>query len=290
MPQNALKSQPDPGPMIDEKVLRGLTRLPVLPLVWRKVLDCLEDPWSTLGELEAIIRREQALAARLLAEANSAFYGLSGEVTSVQRAVQVLGLQTVRRVCMDFGLSQLLRASNPYRRAEGQILWRHCVQVAEAAGLLAGAARGLEAETAYTAGLLHDLGKVLLAACFPLAFQAVRQKQQREKISWLAAEEALKLDHQALGLFLAQKWGLPPLLAEVIGQHHDPRPGPGQDALVSLAHLADGLARSLLVEPPEQAAPSQAQEACLAALGLDAARLEACREKLRARLEAMDKV
>ncbi|MBI4800731.1 MAG: HDOD domain-containing protein, partial [Desulfarculus sp.] len=236
-----LEHRDETPPLINEKVLRGISNLPVLPAVWQRLLTCLEDPWSSLGELEALIRQEQGLSARVLSQANSSFYGFSGRVTNVKMALQVLGLQEARRLCLGDGIGQLMRASRLYRQAEGQILWRHALLTAEAAVLLAREVGRGDGETAFAAGLLHDLGKVLLAACFPLAYQSVRQIQQREDLAWRQAEERLNLDHQALGHFLAQRWGLPPLLAEVIGQHHQPQGQLEHGPTVALVHLADGL-------------------------------------------------
>lgn len=284
-----LEQRDEAPPLINEKVLRGISTLPVLPAVWQKLLTCLEDPWSSLGELEALIRQEQGLSARVLSQANSSFYGFSGRVTNVKMALQVLGLQEARRLCMGEGIGHLLRASRLYRQAEGQNLWRHALLTAEAASLLAQEVGRGDGETAFAAGLLHDLGKVLLAACFPLAYQSVRQIQQREGLTWRYAEERLNLDHQSMGRFLAQRWNLPPLLTEAIGQHHQPQDQLEHGPMVALIHLADGLVHSL--EQPQPGPPSPAGQAAWQhsqqALGLGTVALAECRQGLLKRLEML---
>lgn len=284
-----ISEREDSPPLINPKVLASISNLPVLPLVWQKLLTCLEDPWSSLTEMEALIRQEPGLSARVLARANSPFYGLAGRVTSVQTGLQVLGLQEVRQLCLACGLDQVLRASRLYKRAEGQMLWRHSLQTAEAAALLARELSCPERETAFACGLLHDLGKVLLAACFPLAYQSVRHVQERQGLSWLAAEGLQNLDHQELGRYLARRWGLPPLLSEVIGQHHQPQAQTEYGDMTALTHLADGLAQA--VDQPELAArqgeEGLAWEASLRSLGLDQSALEGFRERLRQRLATL---
>ncbi|MBI5521546.1 MAG: HDOD domain-containing protein [Desulfarculus sp.] len=284
-----LERRDETPPLINEKVLRGISTLPVLPAVWQRLLTCLEDPWSSLGEMEALIRQEQGLSARVLSQANSSFYGFSGRVTNVKMALQVLGLQEARRLCLGDGIGQLMRASRLYRQAEGQMLWRHALLTAEAAALLAREVGRGDGETAFAAGLLHDLGKVLLAACFPLAYQSVRQIQQREGLTWREAEDRLNLDHQSMGLFLAQRWGLPPLLAEVIGRHHQPQGQLEHGPTVALVHLADALV--LALDQPQPGPPSPAGGAAwehgLQVLGLGPAALEACRQGLKQRLEML---
>lgn len=294
MPLARLEQRDETAPLINEKALRGINNLPVLPVVWQKLLSCLEDPWSSLGELEALIRQDQGLSARVLSQANSSFYGFSGRVTNIKMALQVLGLQEARRLCMGSGIEQLLRSSRLYRQGEGQLLWRHALLVAEAAALLS-REQGLgEGETAFAAGLLHDLGKVLMAACFPLAYQSVRQLQQREDLDWREAEARLNLDHQSMGRFLAQRWGLPPLLVEVIGHHHQPQDRLEHGSMVTLVHLADGLALSLEQTGLEQTGPrppwpsqAAAGECGLPALGLEPAALDGCRRGLLARLDTL---
>lgn len=284
-----LENRDETPPLINEKVLRGISNLPVLPAVWQKLLTCLEDPWSSLGELEALIRQEQGLSARVLSQANSSFYGFSGRVTNVKMALQVLGLQEARRLCMGNGIDHLLRTSRLYRQGEGQLLWRHALLAAEASAILSQELGRGDGETAFAAGLLHDLGKVLLAACFPLAYQSVRQIQQRQGLTWREAESRQDLDHQFMGRFLAQRWGLPPLLVEVIGQHHQPHGQLEHWPLVALSHLADGLVLSL--DQPEPSPPSQAPGAAwqysLEALGLEQAALAGCRQRLLSRLEML---
>jgi putative nucleotidyltransferase with HDIG domain len=257
----------------------------VLPWLWQQVLDCLGNNWSSLGELEAIIRQDHSLSSRLLGAANSTYYAGGRQITTVARASAVLGLEEVRRLCLAAGLSQLLDGGGDQRREMSEQLWRHCLEVGEVAALLARGRQGLNLETAFTAGLLHDLGKVLLLARFPRAYRVVRQLQERAGLSWQQAEEPLGLDHQELGLYLAEHWNLPPLLTEVIGCHHQPHAGLANWPMVATVYLADWLVRQeedLQAGRPQAQPPEETWLACLGALRLDPPGLESCRRRYRA--------
>lgn len=282
MHNNSYQATAEERPLIDQGLLREMHSLPVLPWLWQQVLGHLDNRWSSLTDLEAVIRQDQSLSSRIISAANSSYYGSSRQITTVGRASAVLGLEEVRRLCLGAGLCQLLDTGDGQQMEDTQELWHHCLEVAEAAALLARGRRGLDGETAFTAGLLHDLGKVLLAARFPRAFRVVRHLQTREGLGWLAAEERLDLDHQELGLYLAELWNLPPLLTEVIGRHHHPHAGLANWPLVALVHLADGLAME--EEAQEKGWPAHGEEeetweSCLAAVGLDRVGLESSRRR-----------
>lgn len=272
-------------PLINQELLREADSLPVLPWLWQQVLGCLDNRFSSLGDLEAIVRQDQSLSSRIIGAANSSFYGAARQITTVSRASAMLGLEEVRRLCLVAGLGQLLDTGDPSQVQHSERLWRHCLEVGQVAALLARGRRGLDGESAFTAGVLHDLGKVLLAARFPRAYRVVQQLQERQGIGWLQAEEALGLDHQELGLYLAEHWNLPPMLTEVIGRHHQPSAGLAHYPMVALVHLADWVARQeedLEAGRPLAQPAEETWEACLGAVGLDQPGLESCRRRYQA--------
>lgn len=272
-------------PLINQELLRDADSLPVLPWLWQQVLGCLDNRWSSLSDLEAIVRQDQSLSSRIIGAANSSFYGSARQITTVSRASAMLGLEEVRRLCLVAGLGQLLDTGDANQVQQSERLWRHCLEVGQVAALLARGRRGLDGESAFTAGVLHDLGQVLLAARFPRAYRVVSQLQERQGIGWVEAEEALGLDHQELGLYLAEHWNLPPMLTEVIGRHHQPNAGLAHFPMVAVVYLADWVARE--EEDLEAGRPSAQPEeetwaACLAAVGLDQPGLESCRRRYQA--------
>lgn len=230
---------------ISSRVLQGIQALPTLPQVLTNVLNTMEDETSSAAELEKVIRQDQALCSKLLSVANSAYYGFVAEITTLKRAVVVLGMSEVRKVCLGAGIFNMLNRSRvkDFKLVEQQ--WAHSLAVAEGARILAARTRKAEPEQAFTGGLLHDLGKLALAAYFPEEFKAVAAKAVAEGVSFQEAEALLGVDHEDLGISIAEHWHLPPMLSEVLGRHHEPYPGLTYLELVASVHIADCLAHEL---------------------------------------------
>ncbi len=284
------------GPMLTQDLLSGINALPTLPGVLTKILQTLEDQWSSAQDLESIIRNDQSLSSKMLAASNSAYYGFPQQITTVHRAALVLGYDEVRKICMGAGLVGFMQKAPAHDRALSEELWRHSLSVAEASRLLAQrqeAGRGPDTESAFTAGLLHDLGKVVLVAFFPEAAKALMDLTAREDLTWRQAEEVLELDHQDIGLYLAEHWNLPPMLGEVMGRHHEPDPSLKFLPMVLTVHLADWLTHDLKCEQqdldPIRHTPEIMPEAS-ERLGLTVADLQACRARLAARADSLEEL
>lgn len=282
--------------MLTPDLLRGINSLPTLPGVLGQILHTLEDTWASAKDLETIVANDQALSSKMLAAANSAYYGFPQQVTTVHRAALVLGFDEVRKICLGASLIGFMQKANPQALDLSQRLWRHSLWVAEAARILTqlrDAPTGLDPEGAFTAGLLHDVGKVVLVAFFPEAAQALLDMMARQRCSWRQAEVELELDHQDIGLYLAEHWNLPPLLAEVMGRHHEPDPGLAYLPTVLVVHLADWLVYDL--EASQQAEPEQAFRPLLVpealpGLGLGAEHLARARQVLASRADSLDQL
>jgi len=291
-PAKPLPGDPAQRPLPTRELLEGVTALPVLPHVFTLVLERLEDKRTSAKDLEKLIRRDQSLCSRVLAAANSAYYGFSRQVTTVQRATLVLGFDELRRICLGAGLGDFFSALGLKDDNEAAGLWLHSLAVAEAARLMADSLTGGQQEDAFTAGLLHDLGKVVLAARLPRAYATVRELMRRRGLSWVAAEELLGLDHQDLGLYLAEHWGLPPMLGEVMARHHQPLRELSYWPLVAVVHLADSLAHRVeggLGWPADPAGPEPWPEV-LAAFNLDGDKLGLLAQRVAARLADLNQV
>ena len=236
-----------------------------------RLLSLLYDNDVDVAEVMRCLSAEPALAARVLKVANSPFYRRAGTVGTVDRAVQVLGLAAIRGIaaagCMD-------RIQVPVlgRMLDAESFRRHSLAVAVAAQALSGRARcGVDGE-AFMAGLLHDIGIVLLARLRPQAPAGAAGEAGDPGATLQAAAEYIAAHHPACGTGLIEAWGLPPWLGRSIELHHAPQfvaPLSGVDALPALLKLGDGIAAAagfgldgLCDSPP---APDVA-----AALGLDA--------------------
>ncbi|KIX14368.1 HDOD domain-containing protein [Dethiosulfatarculus sandiegensis] len=237
--------------------LKKIRNIPTLPIVLTKILATLDNPLSSAKDMEKIIKNDQALTAKLLAVSNSAYYGFRKEITTVGRAVVAIGFSEVRNICLGLSLTNFLHPANFKNKELAQLLWLHSLSVSEAAKLLGEQTSAIEPEKAFTAGLLHDIGKVVLAAFFPDEVELLRAKVKNGEMSFEEAEKALDISHEQIGSALAEQWELPPMLQEVIARHHHPTPSLTYAPIVYAIQLADFVSRnqgfkdSIRQEPPE---------------------------------------
>ncbi len=236
-----------------ELVLSQLDSLPTLPAVAVRLLQVTSLSDSDAGDVIKLLRGDQSLTARLLSVAASAALGVREPVTTLERAVPLIGFAGVRSIVLAtsvfdcFGKQTADGRAATFERGE---FWKHSLAVACAARRLARARRdlGLDPEDAYVAGLLHDLGKVALAAVFPKAYDRVVAQANHSRGDIADYERAvLGADHTVAGRRVAERWRLPRDLQDAIWLHHlaaDALPtSVSKPRLIGVVQLADTLAR-----------------------------------------------
>lgn len=244
--------------------------LPRLPSVACELLGGEMDALD-LPDLARRIAADQALAARVLRLANSPFYGLARQVGSIEEAVMVLGFRAVRSLVVWAALASTVVGLHPGTGFDTRRFWRHSIAAAVAARQVARVA-GLNAETAFTIGLLHDIGQLVLAALCP------------ERYAPDAATAAGPLfSHAEAGAELATDWQLPPAICTAIACHHDPDAA-GGEAMADLACIADFLAHGLLSEEDCSVVPGVPLASCRR-LGMDPQGLPALQQGIAGDLE-----
>lgn len=179
------------------------------------------------AHIASLVERSQGLAARILRLANSAYYGMQTEVSSLSHAIRLLGLNEVRNLLLQVGITSVIRKRDlpddfPFRE-----LWEHQILTARLARALAAsmpAGGAVNPEDMYTAGLLHDIGKTLLAANRPADWGAIHDLAACENIPFFRAEEDYwGIDHSVVGARLLNFWGIPRKVTEVVNWHHFPQ-------------------------------------------------------------------
>ena len=186
---------------------------------------------SSTAHVAALVERSQGLASRVLRLANSAYYGMQTEISSLTHAIRLLGLNEVRVIVLQLGVASAIRKLNLPKYYPFQEQWEHQLLTANLGKAMAKAipATAFSTESAspddiYAAGLLHDVGKMLIAANCPDDWQAINDLAACEEIPFYQAEEDYwGIDHSVAGARLVTFWGLPPRLTEVVGWHHAPR-------------------------------------------------------------------
>jgi putative nucleotidyltransferase with HDIG domain len=256
-----------------ERIAAMVGDLPSLPHVAAKVMELIHDSSSSAADLEKLIASDQAMTARLLRVANSVFYGVRGQVSTLSRAIVIIGFSTLRSLVLT-GVSEGMHTG---RRScfKDKILWEHSLAAALAARTVAQACRYGSAEEAYVGGLLHDIGKVVLDANVPQEYQLVLEKVYNEQQSFIDAEhEVLGFDHTEVGALVARRWNLAPPLVEAVRLHHEPMGAEIDPTLCAIVSLANSLCVKLGIGPERN--PDLALESLDAALMLElpAGRLE----------------
>lgn len=226
-----------------QTVVADLDRLPALSAVVQDLLDYLQQPEVDVGQVAQRIARDPTLAARLLRVANSSFYGLQGQVATIADALVVLGLRSVRTLVTGAAVASHLQ-SLAVAGYDGRAFWSHSAGTALCARTLARQV-GASPENAFTAGLLHDIGRLILAARFPEAYRRVEaHRAQRDCYPLEAEREVLGFDHTQIGAALAVRWKFPAEITAAISWHHSPADQP-DGSLAELIHVADVMAHAL---------------------------------------------
>jgi len=237
-------------------IVRTLKSLPALPAVAVKILEIITNEDPDLDELASLIETDQATAIKILKLINSPHFGVPTQITSIRKAVLMLGFSEVRGVLLGVTVTEsLIKSLRETRGKEQDILWKHSLSCAICAEMLtAKICPGLKAE-AFVGGLLHDVGKLILESCFPDKLDQVRSEHTGQGVPWLTAEqEILGVDHATVGKWLAENWNLPELFVQAIWLHHHPLSAivdlefVKKKELVLTIHLADILAHDIMVD------------------------------------------
>jgi putative nucleotidyltransferase with HDIG domain len=222
------------------RVIRSVDKLQPLPTSVTRVLRAIDDPMTTAGMLSEIIGLDQALSANLLQLANSASLGYGPTCSTLADAVMRLGYKKVRTMVLSIGASSLLsRLLYGYRFGAGK-LWNHSVATAVAAQWLSRTLSYPEPEEAYIAGLLHDIGKLLLDQFVLIDYKDILYSLQNDhKLLTEIEEERIGVNHAKVGSLMAEKWNFPPTLVEAIYCHHTPSLAFNEPRLAAIVNIAN---------------------------------------------------
>jgi putative nucleotidyltransferase with HDIG domain len=229
-----------------ELVLAKVKKLPTFSTTLVRLWAVSKDERSGAADFEKVVRPDPALTANLLRVANSAYFGLRCKAESVRQAVSLLGVKRVCEVAATVSFAPVIPERLPGYDVPATAFWTHCVAVAVYAERLAQELRTSSPDLLFTAGLLHDIGK-LAAGSFVAGDQGQILEKVRAGETFIDAErQVLGLDHGELGAMMAQGWSLPPAVGAAARFHHRPAAAPEPDRqLVALVHAADALAHSM---------------------------------------------
>ncbi len=225
--------------------LNSITNLPTLPLVMQKVSAAVRDPNMDARKLAQIMEDDPAIMARVLKVVNSAFYAGSVEITSVQQAVARMGMNALNNIAMSTSVFSAF-GKGEAEAFDRQEFWRHAISVGIGACVIADRAAGNLSrkhpkDGLRLAGLLHDIGKIVLDQYFHEEFMAALTDARENACPLIEAEtKVLGTDHAHVGAWLGVKWKLADELNQVVRWHHDPQAGgSGHQEVSALIHVAN---------------------------------------------------
>jgi len=230
---------------VESLILKSL-ELPAMPMVAAKVMQLLDSPNASLSDVQEVVSADAAVVSRLLRIANSPFYGGGKrQIDSAEAAVMTMGFETVKNMVLAASLRQVYRNFGLFEKMS----WEHSLGVSVAAGLLA-PRFGLKPEEAATAGLLHDLGKIVINNQMADRYAGIIETVYNEGVPfWEAEQETLGFDHCEVGAVVARHWKLSPAFETMMGYHNYPErlPEPAAEGreLCDLIHRADAICRWL---------------------------------------------
>lgn len=230
--------------------IQSIDNLPTLPHIALTVNRMLQDEESPMEQLVAVLEKDQSLVVKLLRLVNSSFFGFKSKVQSVRHAVTLLGFNTVQNAVITISVMDTLKLKHDLKGFEVDLFWQHAVHVAVLSKHLAAKTRAAPAEEVFTAGLLHDIGKVVLVNFFPEQLTAVLEKVQKEGVRFAVAEQGLEIaSHSQVGSVLAQRWMLPEPLVNTIKWHHSGIQRSAQSVPAAIVEISDTIVQIMAGAP-----------------------------------------
>ncbi len=227
-----------------EELLGDVRSLPTLPELISKLNQLLSDPEAKIQDVAELVLKDQVLTAHVIRLANSSFFAKHREITNLREAIVFLGFRALRNLVLTTTLIGTFRWKN--KTINPRRFWEHSFAVGVVSNDIASRLKYKDPDNAYLAGLVHDLGIVLISQYLPDAMDRILALLEAQKTSLQYAEKrVLGLDHTAFGGWLAGKWNFSAELRDVMLWHHDPNTETADPELASIVSLADMFCRSI---------------------------------------------
>ncbi len=239
--------------MDEQQILAKLDRIkeiPTLPTIVFELNKHLRDPDTSIKTVCDTIEKDQAIALKILKLVNSAFYGFKSKISDLRNAVVLLGYNAVRNAIVSISVINSFPKRVKLMDFDISQFWKHSLAVAVTSKNIAQLSGKESPDNCFVGGLLHDVGKVILAQYFPNLFETVWSTLQNEHLTFYEAEQkSLPIDHAKIGAHLAAKWQLPQGLIEAIRWHHDFQPQSKSANFVQNIYLANFIINAYDLDP-----------------------------------------
>ncbi len=278
-----------PREVLVGRLFRRISEVSTLPAVAIRIVEVAGDPDSEAADLLEVVEFDAALAMRIIRTVNSSYYALANKVADLKLAITLLGFKEIRNLAMTAYIAQMFKHPAHHAQYSREGLWNHLIGVGTASKLIAEVSRKVAPREAYLAGLLHDLGLILIDQYLHKPFCKVLDGLTPEAPLCEVEEETLGFDHAELGAFVADQWRLPKHLTAAIRYHHDPERYQGeQTTMVYTVALANFFCHLKDLSSLGVSQPYKPPAGWFTALGLQKAHVAQIWEQLDEVLQAAD--
>ncbi len=287
--QQMNNGKPQSPEMLIERLFRRISEVSSLPVVAMRIIEVANDADTGADDLLEAVEFDVALATRIMRTVNSSYYSLQNKVADLKLAITMLGFKEIRNLAMTAYIAQLFKNDAGYGSYTRRGLWNHLIGVGAVARRIAETSRRVAPREAYLAGLLHDLGLILIDQYLHKPFCQVIDRLEENVSVCQLEREILGFDHAELGYFVASQWHLPDHLTATIRYHHDPLAydGPHREMVLTVA-LANFFCNVKQVTSLGVATTEMPSEEVFYGLGLDKPDVKAIWESLDDTLAGAD--
>jgi len=223
------------------QIISKMKSFPSMSGIAAKVLKLLDDPDSSAGQVEQLLKQDPSLTANLLKLTNSAYFGIPSKVGSVRHAIAMLGWKRLSKLVIAACVSAITDRQIPGYDLPPGVLWQHSVAVSVTAEGLMRELKIAESDEIFTAALLHDLGKLILGGFVEKELDEIEKVAARGIPFQMAEQEVLGTDHAEIGALMLESWSFPPKLVSAVRWHHDPDSAPETSSMTDIVHVANVL-------------------------------------------------
>ena len=243
--------------------------IPTLPIVYQQLFSKMSNPDVSVPQLAEIVSKDQSLAAKILKLVNSAFYGYKKEITTISRAMVILGFRTVRNAALAISVFDYVSGTTDDNNFPVEDFWKHSLCTASAAKVLGKHVGIKQQEETFVCGLLHDVGKIIMKKYFEEDFSELCNYAVDNNTTFSAAEEALiGVNHCTVAKAVLRSWNFPPNLIEAVQFHHTLSSGASYPGMVALINVSDHLSYEFEMGAPSSQAQAECDPQALKELGV----------------------
>ena len=230
-----------------EHMVEDVSTIHSLPLFYSQLSEAIDHPRSSIADIAKIISEDQGLTARILKLANSPLFGYFSKIDTITQAVTIIGVLQVRDLALALSVMDVFKGI-PEELVNMEQFWKHSIATGLAARILATSQREANLERFFVAGILHDIGRLVMYVRVPdICLELLEECRAAGTLLYRAERGKFSFDHAEVGSTLLRRWKIPPRIAEPVGTHHDCRKGDQYPREASILHLADIIAHALQI-------------------------------------------